>query len=881
MPESTVDDPWNITPNQLFEKQDGLVNFTEVAVEVGLDDRETGRGVAVLDFDADGDLDVFVVIHGGPPMLYRNDGGHDNDWLRVRVVEAEGGRDSIGATVLVEAPELPPQRRIIGLGAHLMAQSETVAHFGLGQLPPDARVSVTVTWPPTSDEAPAVSTVVQNVAPNAVLHIVKPEETPDVAVDATESVHECGDGVRGVATTRAAATAAQAWAAQTSPTVTINDTEALNMTTDTLPPKIVKDLFGPLLEAIDLLVESDAATAEVREADGRGNHRDGLGAAFTPLCRKSPAAYGSDGATPANPELASARSVSNVLFAQTTSIPSRRRLSEVNLHFGQLLAHDTDHTTPQPNALLEENFPIAVEQGDVVFDPNSTGHEVIRFRRSIYTTGPDGVREQINKVTSFVDASVVYGSDAARESALRSGVDGRLRVSVGNLLPLNRAGLMNDNPLARPVRSLFVAGDARANIQPGLTALHTVWHREHNWLAGKVKAALAARNKLPTDPVEADERIFQLAKKLLIAEFQIVSYKEYLTSIVGDGALEPYAGYDLAVNPAICNEFSTAVFRFGHSQANDNFTFQGTDGFRVKETDTVLFGVPLAEFYFLPAKIQTSGGLDALLRQMPFELAQEIDSSAVDGVRNMLFGARAAGGSDLLATNVQRGRDHGVPGYNELRRAYGLEPAASHEAISSSPHVVAKLRALYKTVDDVDALAGGLAEDHVEGASVGELFRTALIEQFQRLRDGDRFWYERAIEDGGVGPEIAALLESVTTMGGVLVRNVDMLISTVEQMTSLTDDGGDPRQLAATMAKSNVMFAPKNPFLWAGGCAADSDCPDNSFCQDMTKGPNPQDDFLWTQWCAPCAACPDYLEAQGVASGSCSVRCSESPKDEL
>jgi hypothetical protein len=72
----------------------------------------------------------------------------------------------------------------------------------------------------------------------------------------------------------------------------------------------------------------------------------------------------------------------------------------------------------------------------------------------------------------------------------------------------------------------------------------------------------------------------------------------------------------------------------------------------------------------------------------------------------------------------------------------------------------------YGSVDDVDALVGGLAEDHVSGASVGPLFQKVLSDQFARMRDGDRFWYGQSDQTYGLGEEATKLLESETTQGG-------------------------------------------------------------------------------------------------------------------
>ncbi|MFB5614982.1 MAG: peroxidase family protein, partial [Candidatus Nitrosomaritimum yanchengensis] len=121
---------------------------------------------------------------------------------------------------------------------------------------------------------------------------------------------------------------------------------------------------------------------------------------------------------------------------------------------------------------------------------------------------------------------------------------------------------------------------------------------------------------------------------------------------------------------------------------------------------------------------------------------QQIDTLVVDDVRNFLFGDPSLGGLDLASLNIQRGRDHGIPNYNAVRIAYGLEPVTDFDQISSDPEIQTKLSNLYVDVDDIDLWVGGLAEDHMPNAMVGETIREVLIDQFSRLRDGDRFWYQ-------------------------------------------------------------------------------------------------------------------------------------------
>ena len=145
----------------------------------------------------------------------------------------------------------------------------------------------------------------------------------------------------------------------------------------------------------------------------------------------------------------------------------------------------------------------------------------------------------------------------------------------------------------------------------------------------------------------------------------------------------------------------------------------------------------------------------------------------VDDVRNFLFGPPGAGGLDLASLNIQRGRDHGLPSYNDVRMAYGLPPAADFDDVSSDIVVQAVLATAYPTVNDIDPWVGGLAEDHLPGASVGELVGTVLHEQFSRLRDGDFFYY---LNDADLAPNKIKGIITLQNLqlSDVIKRNTDM-----------------------------------------------------------------------------------------------------------
>ena len=99
-------------------------------------------------------------------------------------------------------------------------------------------------------------------------------------------------------------------------------------------------------------------------------------------------------------------------------------------------------------------------------------------------------------------------------------------------------------------------------------------------------------------------------------------------------------------------------------------------------------------------------------------------------------------GLDLVALNIQRGRDHGIPDYNTVREGIGLPRHKSFADVTPDKKLQEKLEQVYTSIDDVDLWIGGLAEPHVEGGTVGETFARIIALQYRVLRDGDRFWYE-------------------------------------------------------------------------------------------------------------------------------------------
>lgn len=505
------------------------------------------------------------------------------------------------------------------------------------------------------------------------------------------------------------------------------------------------------------------ARAEDRSIDGTGNNvaHPIWGAASDPsvsryvqLLRTAPSDYADGLAAPAGSTRPSAREISNTIANQVGPIYNHARMSDFVWQWGQFLDHDLDLTEAHGPA---EAFPIAVPVGDPHFDPFSTGTATIGLNRSVYdpSTGIVTPREQINQITSYIDASNVYGSDAARAAALRTGggTGAKLLTSGDDLLPLNTMGLPNANAGPFADDQLYVAGDVRANEQIGLTAMHTLFVREHNRLVDELAAA---------HPSWTDEQFYQRARKIVGAQMQVITYNEFLPALMGPWAPGLTQNYDPDLNATIANEFSTAMYRLGHTMLSSTLA-------RVQNDGTTAPGghLSLADAFFNPTQLSDSADLEYLLKGLASQPAQEMDNRIVDAVRNFLFGPPGAGGLDLASLNIQRGRDHGLADYNAIRQAYGLSAVTDFDEITSNPLLAAELASLYGTVDDIDPWVGALAEDHMADGNLGALLTAVLTDQFMRLRDGDRFWYAN---DPAFSPDDLAMLEA-TRLSDIILRN--------------------------------------------------------------------------------------------------------------
>lgn len=464
------------------------------------------------------------------------------------------------------------------------------------------------------------------------------------------------------------------------------------------------------------------------------------------------------------------RNISNALGSQNQFMPNELGLSDFVWGWGQFIDHDINVNDDN----FSESMDIIVPTGEPLFDPNNTGQMKIKMFRSISDTlsgtNKNNPRRFINEITSYIDGSGVYGSDAARADWLRTKVGGKLKTSANNLLPWNTiAGeygsaidttvpfmVIDGHP--KPTK-FFIGGDVRVNEQPGLASFHTLFVREHNRLCDE----LASKN-----PNWNDEVIYQMARKMVSGMIQGITYNEFLPNI--GVQLSPYTGYDNTVNPNILNTFSAAAYRFGHTMINGRLVRFEEDG------DSLSFGaVDLRNGFFNPTLLKDENGISPFLRGFAAQKHQFVDPLIMDDIRNFLFGPPGAGGLDLLSINIARARERGLPDYNTIRQDLGLAAHQSFNDITSDSILKASLQSVYANVNDIDPWVGFMSEDHLPNALMGEGLHAILKLQFENLRDGDRYFYKN---DPALSASQIATIDS-TTLSDIVLRNTQ--ISTLQK----------------------------------------------------------------------------------------------------
>lgn len=564
-----------------------------------------------------------------------------------------------------------------------------------------------------------------------------------------------------------------------------------------------------------------AYSAMFRTLDGTCNNVDNAewGAAFRPFARFLPPDY-SDGIEQLRESvmggaLPNPRRVSDTVH-RALNRPSYK-ITMMVMQWGQFLDHDLtstaqtrgfNHSVPKccdehDGSPLPEVFrhpdclPIIIPASDPFY--SQWNHTCMEFVRSSPAPRPNcalGPRDQINQVTSFLDASNVYGSDDQEMAQLRLWEDGMLKYKPMRfrkplLPPLDH---FQEGECRENSRNLhcFLAGDGRVNEQPALTSMHTIWLREHNRLATQLSEV---------NPHWTDDRLFFEARKIVGAQMQKITYGEWLPVVLGPAVMKVfrlplqrygyYRGYRPATNPTATNAFATAAFRFGHSLVQHSLMRCDKTGRRVP------FSIKLHEELMNPANIHNFGSVDRLMLGLAFEMAQGRDVYMTNELTRHLFQTPGHHyGMDLASLNMQRGRDHGLPAYNIWREQCGLHRFSNWGELLQvmDDDTVGRLAAVYRHVDDIDLFPGGLAEKPVIRGLVGPTFACILGQQFLNLRRGDRFWFENGGLVSSLTPEQLREVRKVT-LARVLCDNLDDIDELQPSLfRPVTENGRNTRQ---------------------------------------------------------------------------------------
>lgn len=501
-----------------------------------------------------------------------------------------------------------------------------------------------------------------------------------------------------------------------------------------------------------------------RTADGSCNnlaHAD-WGKSFTPFNRITLPAYQNGFDSPRTLGK-SGQKLPNARLISTTALPDRNMpsdiLSYLFMQWGQFIDHDitgaatTRSSTGEgirccgpefdanPELIHPACMPIKVAKEDPFY--GKFGRDCISFVRSAAAPRQGcalGPREQLNQLSSYIDGGMIYGKTDTESINLRSFTGGLLKSSNINgveFLPQLRSSC--SIPKDRN-QQCFQAGDSRVNVQANLVALHAVFLRHHNNIA-RILSQL--------NPQWNDETLYQETRRIVIAQIQHITYSEFLPlllsqTVMDDYKLKPTAkghitSYDQNINGQIISAFATAAYRL-HTLIPGKIEFMNSQGTKEGQLD-------LSETFNNPSILYEKGAFTTMVNGMAEQPSQSADHFFNRQISNHLFRSFGSGfGTDLVSLNIQRGRDHGLPPYNQFRKICKLSPVNSWDDLDSIMTTGSKnlLSSVYQSVDDIDLFVGGTSENPMQGSIVGPTFNCIIAEQFRRLKSGDRYWYENA-----------------------------------------------------------------------------------------------------------------------------------------
>jgi hypothetical protein len=361
-----------------------------------------------------------------------------------------------------------------------------------------------------------------------------------------------------------------------------------------------------------------------------------------------------------------------------------------------------------------------------------------------------------------------------------------------------------EGALAGDPQNAVEAGDVRANENVELTSVTTLFAREHNRIVAELPSTLSneERFQIARRVVGAEEQYITYTEFLPAAGVTLSPYKGYDPPVdpelSDEFATVGYRAHSM-VNGELRVHAPSHEFSPARRQALEAAgVLIAPDGRRQLE-----FTIPTNAAFFDP-QLVPGIGLKPILEGLGEEPGYKNDEQIDNSLRSVLFGVPGPGADpatcdaepatpgcfsgvmDLGAIDLQRSRDNGMPSYNQMREALGLAPQSTFDEVTgdgteelpggmsiNDPQILeftslrnlagetiapgsaeravsgtrrstlaSRLKAIYGSVDNLDAFVGMLSEPHLPGSELGELQEALWRKQFEALRDGDRFFYE-------------------------------------------------------------------------------------------------------------------------------------------
>ena len=353
---------------------------------------------------------------------------------------------------------------------------------------------------------------------------------------------------------------------------------------------------------------------------------------------------------------------------------------------------------------------------------------------------------------------------------------GLLRVQThafgGDLLPLAEED--RDPCNEKNGGGCFLGGDTRANENIALLAMHTIWVRLHNQYAKKLSCI---------HPEWNGDIIYHETRKIIIAILQQITYNEWLPFLVKIGS---YRGYKESEDASVRNEFSTAAFRFGHTLVRNSL--EQLD----KNFEPISDPLPLRDAFFNNTHI-LNDGIDPTVLGLIGNYSESVDQTFAASVGEGLFLPTRLKErfQNLVALNIQRGRDHGLPSYKkwvEFCHHRVVKSFQDFEEMSESVQV--SFAELYDSVHNhIDSFPALLAETPTDDSLLGPTLQCIIGRQFKLLRDGDRFYFERP------GQFTRSQLQEIRkmTLAKVLCLTLDDVVSVQREIFKTFDPQNNRR----------------------------------------------------------------------------------------